>query len=598
MHAGRVNGGLALAVVAGFVVTAVAGQQPARLPQPTFRSRVTVIPVDVRVVDAKGKPITGLTRSDFTIVEDGVPQQIVHFSFQTLTAIEPAGDARPEFRKALGDTLSPQNKRIFLIVLGRGRQVGPVRGVEAAMRFVKDRLLPQDQVAVLAYNRATDFTTDHGKVRETLERYWKKHEGIEAKLSHHFSGLAATYTSRAIPPNIQKEIDAVFTAPGALISRSLASTEVPDARVNAEATRRDTDRIQRAEIAAERIKSGFATPFDQSAVDEAALLDLSFDEFAQKSFDAHDDLEKLYAGIRYLRYIEGEKHLVLLTPNGLFLPALETSNNLATLANDARVAIDVVHTYGMAGAAPMTARRSGSALDNAVPSAGVIFNQRFTTNNSQQMSRLTGGTSSVFQSGDSAFTRIDESTRAQYLLGYSPSNGNWNGAYRKIEIKVGRTDARVLFRHGYIARRDVTPLKREEYLTYTRMANAANRDRPIEDLRMTLGKAAFEGTGDARRLNVDVRILPGAVTLAREGDTYVGRVEALSFCGDAKQTVVGEAWQTLAFTLTDENYQKFQRDGVSFTVQIPVSADPAYVKVILYDYAADHVGSAMTRLRK
>ena len=285
-------------------------------------------------------------------------------------------------------------------MLGRGRQVGPVKGVEAAMRFVRERLLPQDQVAVLAYNRATDFTTDHEKVRETLERYWKKHESIEARLSQRFSGLAASYGGHEIPPGIQAEIDSIFKAPGALTSRSLPSTEVPGAAANAGATRRDTDKIQRAEIAAERIRTGFGTSFDQSAVDEAALLNMSFDEFAQRSFDANDDLEKLYAGIRYLRYLDGEKHLVLLTPGGLFLPALETSNGVAALANDARVAIDVVHTYGMTGATPAGVRSAG--IDNAVPSAALLFNQRFTTSNSQQMSMLTGGTTSVFKTGGSS----------------------------------------------------------------------------------------------------------------------------------------------------------------------------------------------------
>jgi len=73
-------------------------------------------------------------------------------------------------------------------------------------------------------------------------------------------------------------------------------------------------------------------------------------------------------------------------------------------------------------------------------------------------------------------------------------------------------------------------------------------------------------------------------------------VETLSFCGDVRQKVVGEAWQTIAFKLTEENYQKFQREGVSFTVRIPISTEPAYVKVMLYDYTADLVGSSMLRV--
>ena len=43
-------------------------------------------------------------------------------------------------------------------------------GVDAAIGFVRDSLLPQDQVAVAAYNRATDFTTDRAKILKVLER--------------------------------------------------------------------------------------------------------------------------------------------------------------------------------------------------------------------------------------------------------------------------------------------------------------------------------------------------------------------------------------------------------------------------------------------
>ena len=102
----------------------------------------------------------------------------------------------------------------------------------------------------------------------------------------------------------------------------------------------------------------------------------------------------------------------------------------------------------------------------------------------------------------------------------------------------------------------------------------------------------------ADRLSVDVRIDPGAVKFAREGAAYVAKVEALHFCADGRERLVGENWQTLDFRLTEENYQKFMREGVGYTVHVPVDGDPAYLKVILYDHAADLVGSAMVRLKK
>jgi VWFA-related protein len=441
-------------------------------------------------------------------------------------------------------------------------------------------------------------------VIDTLQRYKDKHEWIETQMAHHLDALADVYAVKDIPVSVQKEIDSIFIAAGALGSRTLVSTGVANASDAAD-TRRNKETLQSGAAAAERIRDGVETPFDQSLEDAAGRLGMPLDEFATRSLHTDQDLEKMYAGIRYMRYLDGEKHMVLLTPQGLFMPRLESGNPIAALANDARVAIDIIHTYGMQAGAPMSVRGSGSAtsqvgiaLRSAVPSADAIFNQRFIVGTSKEISRLTGGTTTAFEPGAAAFARLDESTRAQYLLGYSPTNVNWNGTFRKIEIKVNRKDATVLYRHGYAARREVTPLSREQYLTYSRVANAANVDRPIADLSMSLSNAAVGGAPGARSVTIDVRVQPGAIKLRREGEVYTGTLETLAFCGDAKQVVIGESWQTLEFKLTESNYQKFQTEGVRFTVRVPLKAEAAYAKVILYDVAADLVGSQMIPLNE
>src|SRR6187431_258280 len=50
-------------------------QQP-----PRFRSSVDVIQVDVAVVDRDKRPVTGLSAADFTLLENGKPQDIVGFA--------------------------------------------------------------------------------------------------------------------------------------------------------------------------------------------------------------------------------------------------------------------------------------------------------------------------------------------------------------------------------------------------------------------------------------------------------------------------------------------------------------------------------------
>ena len=147
----------------------------------TFRSAVTIVPVDVRVLDEHGDPITDLDERDFTILEDGVPQTIRQFARTSLAARRPEPGERPAFRGEGSQDLSPPDHRVFLIVLGRGRLQGPSKGIDALLGFVGSRLLPQDQVAILAYNRATDFTTSHQTIAGVLERFKRDNDPIESK---------------------------------------------------------------------------------------------------------------------------------------------------------------------------------------------------------------------------------------------------------------------------------------------------------------------------------------------------------------------------------------------------------------------------------
>ena len=48
-----------------------------------------------------------------------------------------------------------------------------------------------------------------------------------------------------------------------------------------------------------------------------------------------------------------------------------------------------------------------------------------------------------------AFAAIASELRAQYLLGYYPTNRNYDGAYRKSEVKTLRRDVTIRARPGY-----------------------------------------------------------------------------------------------------------------------------------------------------
>jgi VWFA-related protein len=550
---------IALSTVAS--VASAQQQQP-----PTFRSRVTLVPIDVRVVDRAGRPVNDLRQEDFTVSENGVPQQIVHFSFTSLRPL-PAPGGPPGLRRALDSPLSPPTARTFLFVLGRGRQVGPGKDVRAAMDFIRTRLLPQDQVAILAYNRTTPFTTNHEAAARTLESYWDRHELIEARLAHHFHGLALALADPDIPPRIQRLVDEIFEQPGTLRARHVPPGDISD-RVSLD-----------EEIAWS----------DEPAVADAEWIE----DTLQRNSPTVRDLENLYAAITSMRYLEGEKHLVFLTPQGLQLWNLDNVAALGRLASDARVAVDVVHTYGMVGAPPSNARQSFN-----LPTADMVFAQRFRVENSRHISELTGGETAAFKYGKDTFARLDETTRSQYLLAYSPNDSDWDGTYRNVRVTVNRPGVRVLYRHGYYGREQWIPPDRRTFLTYSRIAAAAKYTQPIEDISLTIEDPSLIEADGRQFVTATGRIAAGDLAFSTSGALHVASLDAVFACVDGKDRSVGDVTQTLEFKLTDENYQRYVRDGVPFAIRVPITGEPVRLKAIVYDYDADAIGSRTVRVKK
>jgi Ca-activated chloride channel family protein len=96
----------------------------------SFRARLDLVQVTVSVTDASGRLITGLTRDDFQIWEDGIEQQIIQFTDQRVPV-------------SLGVLLDASDSM-------RGQKILDARG--ALDRFVGDLLFPDDQVFVATFN--------------------------------------------------------------------------------------------------------------------------------------------------------------------------------------------------------------------------------------------------------------------------------------------------------------------------------------------------------------------------------------------------------------------------------------------------------------
>jgi hypothetical protein len=76
-HEGPVGTASRFAVVIALAGAGLAAQAP---QQPTFRARVDLVQVDATVLDDARRPVRGLKATDFTLLENGLPREVVAFT--------------------------------------------------------------------------------------------------------------------------------------------------------------------------------------------------------------------------------------------------------------------------------------------------------------------------------------------------------------------------------------------------------------------------------------------------------------------------------------------------------------------------------------
>jgi VWFA-related protein len=485
------------------------------------RSGVTVVPIDVRVVDRDGRPITDLTRSDFTVFEDDVPHVLTHFSLQNFRSA--TGSEHATAPPAI-QAVSPIQRR-FLIVLGGGRLEGVGKGVTGLIRFLKSGLLPTDLVAILAYKRVTDFTQDTQSLIRFLELRKSANPAID--------GPFAPGTNF---DDIDRMIDSALSAPGLPKMRELP-------------------------------------------------------------YGLHGEVGELYRGIEHLRALDGEKHLIFVTERGITFGRRITAT-LAEMAADARVTLSPMVTNGT----PLTSFNPGfGARRGPAQLQGRTSRGAFSYSDLRKIADETGGVSSAYERVDVALDRLNNATRVQYLLGYQPSNMNWDGRHRRIEVRVTRSGASVAHRRSYYAGPTVSQQDRDRIMIESRMASAAERLNGIGGIRLRVSvpslSAARRDNETAGEIDVQVTVDVSTLRFDTAGNMHTTTLELAVFCGDERENVVGEMWRQLKLAVSDETLRTMNGEGYLTVVRVPVTVTPRHVKAVVYERSSDSLGSAVFTLK-
>jgi VWFA-related protein len=174
IRAGAVGIGLVALTALGFSQTTQQAPQQQQ-PPPIFRGGANVVRVDVTVTDRRGEPATDLTKDDFFVTEDGVPQTIDSFELVRVTG-EPTDDRSLEIytTSQAATEAARDDVRLFLIFWDEyhiGQFIPATRGREVLTEFVRTAFSPTDLVGIMDQLTVVDsikFTRDRLQLADQI----------------------------------------------------------------------------------------------------------------------------------------------------------------------------------------------------------------------------------------------------------------------------------------------------------------------------------------------------------------------------------------------------------------------------------------------
>lgn len=195
------------------LAAAIAQQTP-----PVFRATANLVIVNVFVRDRAGRDIAELSRDDFTILEDGKPQTIAVFEYQRLepSAAPPSLAARTQAEPSAGRTgairiaqpgmIQYRDRRLLVLFFDHSSMppADQIRAHEAALKFIREQMRPEDMVAILSFGTQLkveqDFTDDRDALIRVIQRF-RAAEAGEPEVESAADEEAAAGESAAYTPD-------------------------------------------------------------------------------------------------------------------------------------------------------------------------------------------------------------------------------------------------------------------------------------------------------------------------------------------------------------------------------------------------------------
>jgi VWFA-related protein len=589
---------LLLVVSIGFSPLLTRGQTPAQDQDDVVRVRSNEVRLDVVVKDKKGRPIKDLKLSDFEVLEDGVPQKVESFRFVSRdaapvksetggkvagaqppapTTTTPAPRSTPAVTALVFDRLSPEARALArkagLAYAQEGMTSGGfagVFGIDQALRtvqpFTDDSQLVKDAVERVTSTSTSTYASGAAKIRENTER--------SIALDNQISGSSAAATAAGASQD-----SAGASAAGAEAGQAALQQKF------LEMQNQMLDHYERLE----RDQEGFAT------------------------------INSLLAVISPMQNLPGRKTIIFFSEGLKIPPSVMTKfPAVVNAANRANVAIYSIDAAGLrvesgtaeaarelnsiAGAAMANQGRGNDRGASGPYLRALERNEdllRFDPRSGLGMlSDQTGGFL-IHNTNDlaSGMRRIDDDVNGYYFLTYVPQNKEYDGRFRRISVKVTRSNVDVQSRQGYYAVESAGQLP---VLDYEVPAIAATRNWKSSANQNILHSSALSypspGQNGLTLILAEAQLAAFKFSPSSDNKTYSTDFSIVALVRDESDQIVQKLSQHYALNGPIQDLEQAKKGDVLFYREAQLRAGKYHVQLISHDAATGSVNVSSTPL--
>ena len=568
----------------------VDGQEPSpQKPDDVLRVRTNEVRLDIVVKDKKGHAVPDLTQADFEVLEDGVSQRIQSFRFVNREAPVDSSPNRNADRKE-GEPGSPSTP------------TPPRRTTPGVTALVFDRLSPEARSlarkAGIAYSQegmaAGDFT---GVFRidqslNTIQTFTDNSEFVKSAIERATNATPSSYVS------------------GAQKMRDLGDQNIAlDQTASSSAAAAQTAGAARDSAGASAAGQASGQAAAQQELNQMQSSMLQQFEALERDQQGFATINGLLAVINPMRNLPGRKTIIFFS-EGIMLPTSVQMKFPAVIsaANRANVAIYTIDSAGL---------RTEGGQEEAARELNSIAAQRM-----QQLSRGTDRgvngpyTKSLERNEDllrfdprsglgqladqtggflihdtndlsNGLRRISDDMHGYYMMTYTPKNQDYNGQFRRINVKLSRSNLELQTRKGYYAIESAGQLPILDYeapaIAAARSANSDANPFPFNGAALSYPAPSQPG------LTLIIAEAPmSAFNFATSADkkTYNADFSIVALVKDGNGEIVQKVSKHYPLAGTVDRLESARKEQLLFYRETQLPAGTYTVEMIAYDELA------------